>query len=45
VVCVCGVVCVCVCVVLVTRHAKRMRRSVLSSMVCLPLPYFPTLSH
>jgi hypothetical protein len=30
---------------LVTRHAKRMRRIILSSVACLVLPYFSTLSH
>jgi ABC-type phosphate transport system permease subunit len=32
-------------VALVIQHAKRMRRSILSSVVCLALPYFSTLSH
>jgi len=27
------------------QHAKRMRRVVLSSMICLVVPYFSTLSH
>jgi hypothetical protein len=31
-------------IALVTQHAKRMRRIVLSSVVCLAVPYFPTLS-
>jgi hypothetical protein len=30
---------------LVIQHAKRMRRIILSSVVCLALPYFSTLSH
>jgi hypothetical protein len=30
---------------LVAQHAKRMRRIILSSLACLALPYFPTLSH
>jgi len=30
---------------LVTKHSKRMRRIILSSVACLALPYFPTLSH
>ena len=38
-------VCVCVCVALVIQHATRMRLITLSSVVCLPVPYFPTLSH
>ena len=29
----------------VTQHAKRMRRLILSAVVCLALPYFSTLSH
>ena len=41
--CVC--VCVCVSVALVIQHAKPMRRIVLSSVVSLAAPYFPTLSH
>jgi hypothetical protein len=32
-------------VALVIQHAKRMRRIILSSVACLPLPYFSTLSH
>jgi hypothetical protein len=32
-------------VVLVMQHAKRMRRFILPSVVCLGLPYFATLSH
>ena len=35
----------CVCVVLVTQHAKRMRRVVVSSVACPALPYFCTLPH
>jgi hypothetical protein len=35
----------CVSVALVTQHAKRMRRIILSSVACLTLPYFSTLSH
>jgi hypothetical protein len=35
----------CVSVALVTQHAKRMRRIILSSVVCLAVPYFSTLSH
>ena len=27
------------------QHARRMRRIVLSSVACLNLPHFPTLSH
>ena len=30
---------------LVTKHAKRMRRVILSSVVCLAVPHFSTLSH
>jgi hypothetical protein len=30
---------------LVIQHAKRMRRITLSSVACLALPYFSTLSH
>jgi hypothetical protein len=32
-------------VALVIQHAKRMRRTILSSVVCPALPYFSTLSH
>jgi hypothetical protein len=32
-------------VALVTQHAKRMRRIILSSVTSQPLPYFSTLSH
>jgi hypothetical protein len=35
----------CVSVALVIQHAKRMRRIILSSVVCPALPYFSTLSH
>jgi hypothetical protein len=35
----------CVSVALVIQHAKRMRRIILSSVVCLAVPYFSTLSH
>ena len=36
----------CVCILLlVIQHAKRMRRILLSSVVCLALPYFSTLPH
>jgi hypothetical protein len=35
----------CVPVALPIRHAKRMRRIILSSVACLALPYFSTLSH
>jgi hypothetical protein len=34
-----------VCVVLIIYHTKRMRCTVLSSVACLDLPYFFTLSH
>jgi hypothetical protein len=37
--------CVCVCVALVTKHTMRMRRTVLSSVDFLAMPYFSTLSH
>jgi hypothetical protein len=32
-------------VALVIQHATRMRRIILSSVACLALLYFPTLSH
>jgi len=32
-------------VALGTRHTKRKRRIILSSVACLSLPYFSTLSH
>jgi predicted transcriptional regulator len=35
----------CLSVALVIQHAKRMRRITLSSVVCLAVPYFSTLSH
>jgi hypothetical protein len=35
----------CMSVALVIRHAKRMRRIILPSVVCLAVPYFSTLSH
>jgi hypothetical protein len=35
----------CVFVPLVIQHAKRLRSSILSSVACLGLQYFPTLSH
>jgi hypothetical protein len=35
----------CVSVALVIQRAKRMRRIILSSVACLVLPYFSTLSH
>jgi hypothetical protein len=35
----------CVSVALVIQHAKRMRRVILSSVACLSVPYFFTLSH
>jgi hypothetical protein len=39
-------VCVCVCtLVLDFRHAKHMRRITLSSVACLAVQYYSTLSH
>jgi hypothetical protein len=35
----------CVSEALVTQHAKRMHRVILSSVPCLSLPHFSTLSH
>jgi hypothetical protein len=35
----------CVSVALVMQHVKRMRRIILSSVACLAVPYFSTLSH
>jgi len=35
----------CVFIAIVIQHAKRMRRTKLSSVDCLALPYFYTLSH
>jgi len=35
----------CVSMALVVRHAKRIRRVILSSVACLAAPYFSTLSH
>jgi len=36
----------CVCILaLVNRHTMRMRRVLLSSVACLSLPHFPSLSH
>jgi hypothetical protein len=35
----------CVFVTIIMQHAMRMRRVILSSVVCLVLPYFSTLSH
>jgi hypothetical protein len=35
----------CVSVALVIQHVKRMRRIILSSVACLALPHFSTLSH
>ena len=35
----------CVFIALVTQNAMRIRRIILSSVVCLALPYFSTLSH
>ena len=41
--CVC--VCVCVPVALVIQDVMRMCRIILSSVACLSLPYFSTMSH
>jgi len=35
----------CVFVALVIQHAMRMRRNILSSVACMAVQYFPTLSH
>ena len=35
----------CLSVALVIQHAKRMRRIILSSVACLDVPHFSTLSH
>jgi hypothetical protein len=35
---------VCVSAALVIQHAKRMRRVILSTVACLAVPYFSTLS-
>jgi hypothetical protein len=35
----------CVSVALVIKHAKRMRRIILSSVACLTVQYFSILSH
>jgi hypothetical protein len=35
----------CVSVALLIQHAKRMRHIILSSVVCLAVPYFSTLSY
>jgi hypothetical protein len=35
----------CVSVALFIQHAKRMRRIMFSSVACLTVPYFSTLSH
>ena len=37
--------CVCVCVSFVIQHAMRMRSMTMSTVTCLALPYFSTLSH
>jgi hypothetical protein len=34
-----------VAVALIIQRANRMRRVTLSRLACLPLPYFPTISH
>jgi hypothetical protein len=38
-------VCVCLSLELLIQHAKLMRRIILSSVTCVALPYFSTLSH
>jgi hypothetical protein len=43
-VCVCVRACVFVCAALVIQHVKRIRHVLFSSVACLPLPYFSTLS-
>jgi hypothetical protein len=43
-VCVCVCVFVCVCVGLVIQHARRRRRTVMSSVACLALQDFSTIS-
>ena len=47
--CVCVLVCLCVfvsvCVASVIQLARHMRRVTLSSVTCLAVPYFSTLTH